>query len=365
MHEYLRLSLFLIKNITRYGMKKKLVVYLFLIFFFLCNYLKAEKVELVKKYEFGSDEKEEEIFFRVIDIKVDPDGNIFILDSGNNCIKKFSRHYKFLGETGKQGQGPGEMMNPLGLAIDTKGNVYLNDLGNRRINIYDSNLRFLKSIKLEKQLSFSWMSFDREDNLILLATPTVVGSKYFYKFSAEGKLISSFWEIFHSYAPRFKSEEEWLRSARKSANFIFYFMARAAINHKKSLISFTHLIPENPYKVYILNETGDILKTLGKRIDQYSPEKQKEWEKGAIIIYGLHFAKEDYLIVQRRYDYGKDSFKFDFLADIFTPMGNLIVEDLRTERIISIDGENNIYTVREEEKGIVKIIVYRLEINKS
>lgn len=334
-------------------------------FFFLCNYLKAEKVELLKKYEFGPDEKEEEMFFRITDIEVSPDGNIFILDSGNNCIKKFSKQYKFLGETGKQGQGPGEMTNPLGMAIDSKGNIYLNDSGNRRINIYDSNLRYLKSIKLEKQLSFSWMSFDNEGNLILLTTPTVVGSNYFYKFSCEGRLISSFCEIFHPYAPRFKSEEEWLSNARKFANFYLYFMARAAINQQKNLISFTHLIPENPYRVYIMNESGDILKTLSRRINQYSPGKQIEWERESIIIYNLHFTKEDYLIVQRRHDYGKDSFKSEFIIDIFTPMESLIAEDLRTERILAVDGENNIYTVREEDNGVVKIIIYCLEINKS
>jgi len=63
--------------------------------------------------------------------------------------------------------------------------------------------------------------------------------------------------------------------------------------------------------------------------------------------------------VQRRHEYGKTS--FEFAADIFTPTRSLIEEDLRTERILSIDGENNIYAVREEDNGIMKIINLQLK----
>ena len=118
--------------------------------------LNADQIQFTEKMRIGSEERKEELFFKIIDAKADANGNIFILDSHNNCIRKFSRSLKFMNEAGKQGQGPGEMNSPLGLAIDQSGNVYVNDYGNMRINVYDNNLRYFNTIKLPPRY-FMWV----------------------------------------------------------------------------------------------------------------------------------------------------------------------------------------------------------------
>ena len=50
------------------------------------------------KGKIGSEIKKEELFFDIADVKADNQGNIFILDSRNNCVRKLSKELNFLGE---------------------------------------------------------------------------------------------------------------------------------------------------------------------------------------------------------------------------------------------------------------------------
>lgn len=347
-----------------------------LIVLFGCLSLKAEKIDFIKRYELGSEDKHEEMFFQILDAKVSANGDIYILDSGNNCIKRFSKAYNYLGKAGKQGQGPGEMMTPLGIAIDKDENIYLNDLGNRRINIYNKELKFMRAIGLEK-LCVS-IFIDSDSKMLLLGSPKVLGEKYFNKFSLEGKLISSFCDIFHPYAPRLRSQGEFFGN-RRYISLAVYFVPRANMNQDGTLIAFTHLIPENPYKISIMNSGGDVLKLISKKIKDYDPEKQRSDLESLAIktkpslsgysvsICGLHFTKEDYLVVQRRHDIYKNGSlaSTEYMSDVFSPDGNLMQEEIKTEKILSIDDENNVYAVREEETGVVKVIIYSLKIIKE
>ncbi len=359
--------------IAKEKLKKRVEHYCLLATFllFFCLPLRAQKIELRKIHEFGSEEIKAEMFFQVIDIEIDSAGNIFILDSGDNCIKKFSDNYEYLGEIRKRGQGPGEMMRPLDLEIGTDGNLYLNDLGNRRINIYDSELKYLKSMRLEKleRLSFDSIFVDKDSKIIVLAFPKIAGDKYFYKFSLEGKFLSAFLETFHPSVPKLRSDEEMINFAL----LVSYFIARANVNHDRGLIAFTHLMPENPYKVYVLNNNGDLLETMSRKIRDFNPEEQRENLLSRAIqtrpsikeisIYRVHFTKENYVLIQRRHDIFKHGslVTTDYISDIFSPGGDLIVGDLRTERILAIDNKNNAYMIQEKDDGIVRILVYSLE----
>jgi DNA-binding beta-propeller fold protein YncE len=69
------------------------------------------------------------------EIVLDDAGNLYILDSGNDRIQKFSPEGKYIVTFGRKGQGPGEFNSPASLDIDTKGNLYISDRGNRRIEI--------------------------------------------------------------------------------------------------------------------------------------------------------------------------------------------------------------------------------------
>ncbi len=76
------------------------------------------------------------LFFQPSDIAFDADGNLYVLDAGNQRIQKFSAEGKYLSTIGRRGEGPGELQFPLSLDIDAQGYMYVPDMGNQRIQVY-------------------------------------------------------------------------------------------------------------------------------------------------------------------------------------------------------------------------------------
>ncbi len=71
------------------------------------------------------------------DIAVDAVGNIFVVDSGNYRVEKFSAGGTVLGSFGSQGDGFGQFLQPWGIAVDgTHGYIYVTDLSLHRINMF-------------------------------------------------------------------------------------------------------------------------------------------------------------------------------------------------------------------------------------
>lgn len=357
------------------GMNKILRVYLS--YFFFCSYLclEAKNIKFVEKFTIGSEEREEEIFFRIIDAKSDLKGNIFILDYANNCIKKFSKDGKFLNEVVKKGQGPGEMTRPAGIDINQEGIVFINDYGNRRINVYNNDLNYISSIRLDPSLYIEDIYITPEGNLLILRSPRIVGEKYFNLFNREGTYICAFFDELHPFAPNMQS----IKEIRNYMTSFFYLIGKANSNQDKTRIAFTHEVPENPYKIYLLDIKGNFIKIIKKTIKEYNPKKRQEYfarlpkDKGHVkesytyvTIGDLHFALKNYLIVQRIEEiYKSGTFtRFLTLLDIFSLDGDLVCEGMDFNgEILSVDQDNNVYARMEDEHGISKLVVYSLKIN--
>lgn len=60
-------------------------------------------------------------------------GDIYVVDTGNNRVQRFDANGKFRGEFGSAGRGNGQFDRPYGIAIDKDGYVYVSDTGNKRI----------------------------------------------------------------------------------------------------------------------------------------------------------------------------------------------------------------------------------------
>jgi len=86
------------------------------------------------------------------DIAMDSAGNIYILDSGNQRIQKFSPEGKYLSTIGRKGQGPGEFASPSSLDIDSKGYLYVLDSMRLQILAPDSKvLKIIKTVELNPE----------------------------------------------------------------------------------------------------------------------------------------------------------------------------------------------------------------------
>jgi DNA-binding beta-propeller fold protein YncE len=79
------------------------------------------------------------------DIGFAPDGNLYVTDGyGGARVVKFSRDGKYLMEWGRRGTGPGEFGLPHNVVVDAQGQVYVTDRDNQRIQVFDANGKFLR-----------------------------------------------------------------------------------------------------------------------------------------------------------------------------------------------------------------------------
>src|SRR5439155_23590105 len=66
-------------------------------------------------------------------VATDGSGNVYVVDTFNNRIQKFSSTGTFLTTWGSSGTGNGQFNAPYGVTVDGSGNVYVADTDNNRM----------------------------------------------------------------------------------------------------------------------------------------------------------------------------------------------------------------------------------------
>src|SRR5258708_5580398 len=75
---------------------------------------------------------------RPLGISVDLFGNVYVADTGNYRIQKFSSAGVYLAQWGTMGTGKGQFMNPTGIMIDPSNHVYVVDSVNENLQKFTS-----------------------------------------------------------------------------------------------------------------------------------------------------------------------------------------------------------------------------------
>lgn len=66
-------------------------------------------------------------------VAVDPRGDVYVAEWGNNRVQKLSPSGEPLAQWGSSGSAPGQFSNPSRVAVDGRGYVYVTDSGNNRV----------------------------------------------------------------------------------------------------------------------------------------------------------------------------------------------------------------------------------------
>jgi len=107
-------------------------------------------LELVRTIGTLEAENDDFLFHLPSDIAFDSQGNLYILDSGNHRIQKFTPGGKYITTIGNKGQGPAEFVYPLSLDVDSKGYLYVSDPGNQRVQVLKPDGKDYKTISFAK-----------------------------------------------------------------------------------------------------------------------------------------------------------------------------------------------------------------------
>ncbi len=73
------------------------------------------------------------------DLAVDAQGRMYVADTGNDRIVVFDAQGNYLTQFGRSGSASLPLDEPVGIAIDAAGRVYVADTGNRRVQVYGIN----------------------------------------------------------------------------------------------------------------------------------------------------------------------------------------------------------------------------------
>jgi hypothetical protein len=84
------------------------------------------------------------------DLAEDSRGNIYIADSSNARIQKFTKDGVFAASLGRRGQGPGEFASIRALAVDAHDRVVAFDASQRRLTILTAEGREVRTIRFVK-----------------------------------------------------------------------------------------------------------------------------------------------------------------------------------------------------------------------
>ena len=84
---------------------------------------------------------------------------VYVADSGNNRVQKFTPEGKLLAVIDSKGEGGGRLNEPFGLCVDDNGILYVTEYGSNTVSMFTSKGRFLGYIGDSDGSSFKYPWF--------------------------------------------------------------------------------------------------------------------------------------------------------------------------------------------------------------
>ena len=126
-------------------------------------------------------------------VAVNSEGKLWVVDTANNRVEKFSSTGTYSSKFGETGSGPGQLKEPQGIALDSAGHIWVADTGNNRIQEFSSTGTYMATVgslgaEPGQFKAPSALAFDPSGNLWVTDT----GNSRIEKFDKEGKYVSQF-----------------------------------------------------------------------------------------------------------------------------------------------------------------------------
>ena len=104
-------------------------------------------------------------FDRPIDLAVDPQGHVFTVEFGGDRVQKFSNTGKFIRTWGKTGSNDSEFNAPVGIGIDPQGHVFTSEQSpNNRVQKFSNTGNFIRKWAAQGRIT----AYSRIQKVLLL-----------------------------------------------------------------------------------------------------------------------------------------------------------------------------------------------------
>ena len=142
-------------------------------------------------------EDENYMFNQPLSVAEDEDGNVFILDTEDYCVKKFSSDGKYVTRFGRQGQGPGEFQYPM--TIDCRGQRLLVTSMPEVFHLFDLNGQYIERFTLPRYQGFDMKLMNSDSAVAYSMSPrgeNTTQNKILRIYDLQGKVLHEFGEPF-------------------------------------------------------------------------------------------------------------------------------------------------------------------------
>jgi sugar lactone lactonase YvrE len=273
------------------------------------------------------------------DMVIDKQGNIIVLDNGNNRIVVYNNNLKFIKGWGRKGQGPGELIGSWYITLLGK-TIAITNIKNSRIDFFNEDGMYLQSFKpgfkVETLIGYGEKEILTNSN----TSPNLVNH-----YNTSGHLLGSF--------------GEWIDTGSENKNFFCNTFIWLCTDSKGNIwLAFKTLPIIRKY-----NSKGELLfeikikdADVDKAMDKISKEADNVSAGGVTFItHDIRTDKDDniYVLILRK-------------LLMYSPDGNLlkVINQNKTEIDIFIDrialtNNGEIYGLSMPESA-----VYRLDITK-
>lgn len=154
-------------------------------------------LEFIRQIGEFEPEDENYMFNQPISAAEDEEGNIFILDAEDYCVKKFSSEGKYISRFGRQGQGPGEFQYPM--MINCRGRRLLVTSMPSVFRLFDLNGQYIDLFRVPQYQGIGMKLMNSNHAVAYSMSPRAENTnqnKILKIYDLQGKVLNEFGEPF-------------------------------------------------------------------------------------------------------------------------------------------------------------------------
>ncbi len=262
----------------------------------------------------------------VYSVNFDHHDNIFIMDTKDHCVKKFSTSGKYISSIGKKGKGPGEFITPLSMTV-LSDRVYVLDTTFRLQSLTTKDAKFVKV-------------YDKPIHDELFT--------YLHKYIMTDSLDDSDKDLFHLIS----SDLEYVKSFGNPEYFLEEVTSPfRTINTAYDSTGNIYAVYTKAGKIIVFDKDFKYSKTIPlkhpefpvpeKNIPKFvSMEQYKKWQKKFILLRKIFTVSDKYIVIS----YERLFADKEYYIDVLTLDGEKIIYGKKFPyRLVGKDNKDVLY----------------------